>query len=120
MLLSYMREDGDEIWQDGNFLEHEILQQGLLWGAGRMALSRRKLMLEKGMDLDLPPYLDSPDATVRGLAARAIGILGVPVRLERIKELCRDNDTMRLYEDGVLRTFSVGQLADQALQRLAD
>jgi HEAT repeat protein len=120
MLLSYMREDGDEIWQDGNFLEHEILQQGLLWGAGRMAISRRELMLEKGMDLDLPPYLDSPDATVRGLAARAIGISGVPTRLERIKELCRDNDTLRLYEDGILRTLSVGQLADQALQRLVD
>ncbi len=119
MLLSYMREDGEEIWQDGNFLEHEILQQGVLWGAGRMAISRRELVLEKGMDQDLPPYLDSNDGTVRGLAARAIGLLGVPAALERIKELRSDNHEIRLYEDGVLRTVSIGDIARQALQRQA-
>ncbi len=119
MLLSYMREDGDEIWQDGNFLEHETLQQGLLWGAGRLALSRRQLVLEKGMENDLPPYLDSGDGTVRGLAVRAIGLLGIPVRMDRIEALCSDEHFLRLYEDGRLQTVSVGELAEKALQRLA-
>jgi len=120
MLISYMREDGEEIWQDGNFLEHETLQQGLLWGAGRLALSRRQLVLNEGMEQDLPPYLDSADGTVRGLAARAIGLLAVPVRMDRLEALRTDDHPVRLYEDGVLVRVSVGELAGQALQRLAD
>ncbi len=119
MLISYMREDGEEILQDGNFLEHETLQQGLLWGAGRLAVSRRELVLAKGMAQDLPPYLLSADGTVRGLAARAIGLLGEPLGLDRLQALRADDHSVRLYDDGVLTTVSVGSLADQALQRLA-
>ena len=119
MLISYMREDGDEIWQDGNYLEHEILQRGLMWGAGRLAVSRRQLVLEKGLEKELPPYLDSADGTVRGLAARAMGLMGTPARLDRLQELCADDSPIRLYEDGSLITVSVGELAAQALQRLA-
>lgn len=32
MLVSHMRQDGEELCQDGNFLEHPLLQRGLLWG----------------------------------------------------------------------------------------
>ncbi len=120
MLISYMREDGEEIWQDGNYLEHETLQHGLLWGAGRLAFSRRQLVLEKGMDRDLPLYLDSTDGTVRGLAARAIGLMGIPVRLDRLQGLQADDSPVRLYEDGRIRTVTVGELAGQSLQRLVE
>lgn len=120
MLISYMREDGEEIWQDGNYLEHETLQQGLMWGAGQLALSRRQLVLEKGMEQDLPPYLDAADGTVRGLAARAMGLLGMAVNLDRLQELRTDDFPVRLYEDGRLSTVTVGELAGQALQQLVD
>lgn len=120
MLISYMREDGEEIWQDGNYLEHEILQQGLMWGAGRLAISRRQLVLEKGMEQDLPPYLDAADGTVRGLAARAMGLLDTAASLDRLHELRTDDFLVRLYEDGRLSTVTVGELAGQALQRLVD
>ncbi len=120
MLISYMREDGEEIWQDGNYLEHETLQQGLMWGAGQLALSRRQLVLEKGMEQDLPLYLDAADGTVRGLAARAMGLLGTAVSLDRLQELRTDDFPVRLYEDGRLSTVTVGELAGQALQRLVD
>jgi hypothetical protein len=120
MLISYMREDGEEIWQDGNYLELETLQQGLMWGAGRLALSRRQLVLEKGMDQDLPPYLDAADGTVRGLAARAMGLLGAAAHLDRLQELRTDDFPVRLYEDGRMSTVTVGELAGQALQRLED
>lgn len=120
MLISYMREDGEELHQDGNFLEHETLQQGLLWGAGRLVLSRKELVLEKGMMHDLPPYLESPDGTVRGLAARAIGLFGDMVECrDQIEKMLNDEHVIRLYEDGKLRSVSVGILAEQALQRLA-
>lgn len=120
MLISYMREDGEEIWQDGNYLEHETLQQGLMWGAGRLALSRRQLVLEKGMEQDLPPYLNAVDGTVRGLAARAMGLLGMAACLDRLQELRMDDFPVRLYEDGRLSTVTVGELAGQALKRMAD
>lgn len=121
MLISYMREDGEEICQDGNFLEHETLQQGLMWGAGRLASSRRQLVLEKEMERDLPPYLEAADGTVRGLAARAMGLLGhAPAGLDRLEALRADDSPVRLYEDSSLRTVTVGELAAQALQRLVD
>ncbi len=118
MLISYMREDGEEIWQDGNYLEHETLQQGLMWGAGQLALSRRQLVVEKGMEQDLPPYLDAADGTVRGLAARAIGLLGTAACRDRLQELCTDDFPVRLYENGRLSTVTVGELAGQALGSL--
>ncbi len=120
MLISYMREDGEEIWQDGNFLEHETLQQGVLWGAGRMAASCRELVLDRGMAEDIPPYLDSGDPVVRGLAARAMGLLGHVERLERLQELTEDTAPVRLYEAGKLSTVSVAECAEEALQRLAE
>jgi HEAT repeat protein len=120
MLLSYMREDGDEPWQDGNYLEHETLQQGLLWGAGRLAMTRKQLMMDKGMAEDLPPYLDAGDGNVRGLAVRAMGLLGAPKRLDRVRELSKDFHVVRLYEDNAIVPVTVAELADKALQRLVD
>ncbi|MCI5146147.1 MAG: HEAT repeat domain-containing protein [Candidatus Electrothrix sp. AR3] len=119
MLLSYMRPDGEDLYQEGNFLEHERLQQGLMWAAGRMAQSRRQLALTKGMDQDLPPYLASSDATVRGLAVRALGLLEQAVSLdEQLRALTEDNSRIRLYEDGNIKTVAVADLAMQAVERL--
>jgi hypothetical protein len=120
MLLSYMRPDGEEAHQDGNFLEHETLQRGLLWAAGRLAQCRRALAVSKGMADDLPQYVDSPDAAVRGLAARAMGLLGrCACPPERLQALRADTATLRLYEDGQCSTVTVGYLAAQALERLS-
>jgi len=118
MLLSYMRPDGGQPHQDGNFLEHETLQRGLLWAAGRLAQCRRELALAKGMADDLPQYLDSSDGAVRGLAARAAGLL-LDRCPERLHELTADRATLRLYEDGRIRTATVAELAAQALDRLS-
>lgn len=118
MLLSYMRPDGDLPHQDGNFLEHETLQRGLLWAAGRLAQCRRELALTKGMADDLPQYLASPDAAVRGLAARAMGLLGCCANLEKLYELQTDSATLRLYEDGQISTVTVAELAAQAVEQL--
>ena len=119
MLLSYMREDGDEAFQDGNYLEYATLQQGLLWGAARLAARRRQLVVEKGMAADLPPYLSSSDPTVRGLAAYTIGILGEPGEaVEQIHELAADTTKVRLYADGIIGVVSVASLAEDAIGRL--
>lgn len=118
MFLSYMRPDGELPHQDGNFLEHETLQRGLLWAAGRLAQCRRELAFSKGMADDLPQYLDSSDGAVRGLAARAIGLLGRCSCPERLEKLRTDCSSLRLYSNGQLRTVRAGDLAVQALERL--
>ncbi len=124
MLISYMRPDGEEECQDGNFLEHEMLQQGLMWAVGRLAQYRKKHLLARGVEHDLPPYLESPDATVCGLAARAIGLLGRTEdmgQLRRLRELAKtDQRKLRLYDQGHCSTVSVAELAALALLELQE
>ena len=82
MLLSYLRKDGEEICQDGNFIEHPLLQRGLLWGVARLSQCRPQLLLEKGAAADIPPYLEAPEADTRGLAA--LELQGTDIRLRKI------------------------------------
>ncbi len=118
MFLSYMREDGEEIWQDGNYLEHEVLQRGLLWGAWRLSVRRRELVLARGMDGDLGQYLLSRDGTVRGLAALAVGELRLARWREAMVSLLADTSPVRVYVDGHLETRSVAELAANGLKRI--
>lgn len=118
LFLSYMRPDGEEAHQEGNFLEHEGLQRGLLWGAARLARCRRAFVLERGMAADLFPYLASPDAGVRGLAAKALGHLGDLSHVARLQELIQDTAELRVYEQGQCHTRQVGQLVHEALEQM--
>lgn len=119
MLISYAREDGEELFQDGNFLEHEVLQRGLLWGLSRLAEARPRLLAEKNVAPDLLPYLGSEDAAVRGLAARALGLLGGAETAGHLRPLREDKATFRFLEGNHIRTASVAELASQALERIA-
>lgn len=118
MLVSYTRPDGPELEQDGNFLEFEILQRGLLWGLNRLCESRKKLLLAKGLADDVPPYLDSPDAAVRGLAVKLCGRLEIRPAVESIQRLLDDAAVMSIYENGNFGNVSVGKLARQAMMEL--
>ncbi len=118
MLISYMHEDGEEIWQDGNFLEHELLQRGLLWGIARLADRRPGLLAGRGVGDEILPYLESGDAGVRGMAALAAGRLGLARARKPLQALLRDEARVRLYEDGRIRTLTVAELARQALDRI--
>ena len=118
MLLSYMREDGEELFQDGNYLEHESLQRGLLWGIGRLAEKRSRMLLEKGVENDLLPYLQSSDPSVRGLAARSLGLLHSTQAVDSILLLVGDIASASLYHDDNVRTVTVDRLAREALARI--
>ncbi len=118
MLVSYTREDGEEKWQDGNFLEHEILQRGLLWGIGRLSQKRKEELLHHGILDSLIPYLTSPDGTIRGLAAWSLGFLGDTNSTDALNKLIGDHDEVRLYNESVITIYSVDELARQALKRL--
>ncbi len=118
MLTSYMREDGEEMWQEGNFLEHKILQRGLLWGIGRLAGKRRTMLLQQDITANLLAYLPANDVAVRGLAVRSLGLMKTDNAAGALQSLVTDTAALRLYEDELLKTVSVGELARQALNRL--
>ena len=118
MLISYLRDDGPELFQEGNFLEHTVLQRELLWGVGRLAEVRPGMLQELGVAADLLPYLDSDDHVVRGLAARALGLLPAPEAAAVIAQLAGDVTPVSLYENETMRTVTVEELGREALQRI--
>jgi len=111
--VAYMREDG-------YFLEYEPLQRGLMWGLGRLAEVRPELLLAKKTLAYLPPYLDSPDPSVRGLAALALGRLHASDFAQRIKQLQASQAPVHFYHNGRLTTVTEGELARLAMRPLAD
>jgi hypothetical protein len=110
ILVSYAREDG-------NFLEYEPLQRGVMWGIGRLAQVRPELLLANDAGRYLLPYLESDDATVRGLAAWALGLIGPREAGAKLEALLEDREPVRIYLDRELVHSTVGELARQALER---
>ncbi len=111
ILISYIR-------PDGNFLEHEILQRGALWGVGRLAHRRPDLL--GGCAHLLIPYMQSTDAAVRGLAVWAASALADESIMSPLNRLCSDEARFSLYCEGQLRQYSVGRVAQSAVMIAAD
>jgi len=111
MLVSYAR-------PDGNYLEHVPLQRDLLRGMARLAAVRPRLLLERGAERLLGPYLNSADPEVRGLAARCAGRLRAQGAREAVRSLREDRAEILLFEAGAPRTVRVGELASQALEEM--
>ncbi len=117
ILVAFMREDGF-------FLEHEPLQRGLMWGIGRLAAYRAPLLCQWHAGQYLPPYLSSPDPAVRGLAARAAGLLGIRAVRPRLAALAstatEEEAAVEVYdpESDRLLSATVARLARQALERI--
>lgn len=104
ILVSFMREDGF-------FLEYPPLQRGLMWALGRVAAVRPQLLRQKKAPEYLLPYLESSDAVVRGLAARALGLLQTVAARESLLALREDRAPVVFYHREQLLTTTVGDLA---------
>jgi hypothetical protein len=101
--------------EDGFYLELPALQRGLMWGIGRLAGTRPDLLRTGKAPALLLPYLASEDPGIRGLAARALGMLRTEGAKGRIASLKNDPAELTLYEQGKFRTTTVGELAGEAL-----
>ena len=105
ILISYIN-------PDGNFLEYEGLQSGLLWGLGRAARVHPGLM-QTALPFILP-YLTSPNATLRGLAVWS----GLPLRdnvfRSLIQPLTGDQSPITIYIDSCFHARTIADLAAQA------
>jgi hypothetical protein len=101
MLISYMREDGDELFQDGNYLELPMIQRGLLWGVGTLCHAFPEEMKRRGLSADLRNYVQAEDMQVRRLALWALSGLDEPCSEEFLKSLKADESVLSIYADGV-------------------
>ena len=106
MLISYIQ-------PAGNFLEHEILQRGVVWGIGRLAHSRPGYVRRAAAFL--LPYMESADPILRGLAVWAAAPIAGRESIPKLRHLIHDHGEFSLYFDGETAQYSVGRLADTAL-----
>jgi hypothetical protein len=106
ILISYLN-------PHGNFLEHEGLQLGLLWGMGRLAHARPALTADAAPFIR--PFLFSSRDDLRGMAVWAAGPLMDPTLREPIQALCADPAMVTLFIDGRFIQCTIGQLARTAL-----
>ena len=106
LLISYVQ-------PEGNYLEHPVLQRGVLWAVGRLAHCRPRYA--NNAVAFLHPYMESDDPILRGLAAWAAGPIAVKETIQQLKSLIKDQGHLTLYRDGRIEQHSVGQLAQEAL-----
>ena len=108
ILVAFMQEEGF-------FLELEMLQRGLMWGLGRLTQARPTLLKAKNTVPCLLPYLYSPDAEVRGLAAWTLGLLQAKEAVNGLEKLHSDPNSITFYFNRSFVKETVGQLAQKAL-----
>jgi hypothetical protein len=105
ILLSYLD-------PQGNFIDHSALQEGVLWGVGRMA--RAQPAIAAGCSRLLKPFLSDPVAALRGLAAWAAGEKTDEALRAVLEGLAGDEAPFQLYEDERLLCTTVGEVARRA------
>lgn len=106
ILTSYIKEDG-------NFLEYEPLQRGAMWGVARLAQVRPNLVQDTKSYLI--QRLESGDATVKGLAALTLGLLGAGEARLQLEDLSGDDTEVHLYLNRKMGVRRVSELAGLAL-----
>jgi hypothetical protein len=106
ILVSYTR-------RDANYIEHEVLQRGLLWALRRLYRVRPERVREASPRL--LHYLESGDAAVRGLAAELLGELREPGARPALERLLADNAE---YDEIMERAGARRRVMDAAAEAL--
>ncbi len=111
LLVSYAR-------PDGNPLENGLLERGVLWGIGRLAQSRPRML--EGCSAFVLPYLESADGVHRGMATWILHGMAVQPSSTLLQRLLEDQSEVPLYENGTLIRCTVGNLAGRLKGRSAE
>ena len=115
IFISYMN-------PDGNYLEHDILQRGLLWGVSTFSSARpEKAAIAAPF---LIAYLNSTDPLIRGLAAviysnieKYVADDGLKCKIKvLLKTLKNDTSVINIYKDGGQKPYVVAMLAEKAMK----
>ena len=106
ILISYIN-------PQGNFLEHEMLQRGSLWGVGRLAHARP--LLAQPAAAFLTSFFDAPDPFLRGTAIWAAGPILDGAMRPLLKARLSDAAPLRLYRQMCMTQTTVAELANAAL-----
>jgi hypothetical protein len=97
----------------GANIEHQVLQRGVLWGLGRLARVRPRLVREAAGFLR--PYLESEDPSLRGLAAWAAGAIGNESTQPGLKRLLDDDAAVKIFLNNRQVAYPISRLAREAL-----
>lgn len=102
ILISY-------IMPGGNYIEHPMLQRGVVWGIGRLATARPQLAQDTAPYLE--PYLSATDPVARGYAAWAALALGHTSLHPSLQRLRNDTTTIDMYFNGYLAKTPISSIA---------
>jgi len=97
----------------GNFLEHEILQRGVLWGLLR--LSKATSGITHGAVPFVRPFLTSNDPFHRGLAICFAETVRDTNAIPWLKNLVRDKTSISIYTDFQMTSHTLAILASSAM-----
>ena len=117
MLISYMQEDGEELYQDGNYLELPLLQRGLLWGVGTLCYSFPQEMRERNLEVDIKKYLGSEDVEVRRLALWALAGLGATYSKTFVEQF-REDVQVRVFIKDMFNVVNINTICEQLMGTL--
>jgi hypothetical protein len=106
ILVSYIR-------PDCNFLEHPVLQRGVLWGLGRLAHAHPDMVLDAAPFIT--PFLESPDAFHRGYAVWLLRALAESYPCDACQALSDDQERFQFYYGG---QFTEVKVADAVFGNL--
>ncbi len=106
ILVSYM-------CQDGNYVEYEMLQRGVLWGFGRLAHARPELLYNSSSLI--VPYMSASDPYLKGLAAWAAGPLDLSTVRDCLEKLLENHCVIKIFLNLELVDRKVSRLARESL-----
>jgi HEAT-like repeat len=94
--------------KNGNYLENEVLQQGVLWGIGRIARVRPELV--KDAMPFLIPFISSRDTILRGLSAWTICAIDPDLAESILSPIKNDDSKLKIFAEGKLTEFSIKEI----------
>ncbi len=99
-----------------SFHEEKMLTSGVLRAMGRIGKINDETT---GYAIPIiSSYIDSPEHTLRGYAAYALGETGTTSTASTLEHLKDDDNNIDFYEDGELKARTVGDIATEALRKL--